>query len=170
MTHKERIQFLIQALELQPHPEGGFFRETYRAKHEINPEALPGSYAGSRNIATSIYFLLTTNAFSSFHMIKQDETWHFYEGSTISLHIISREGLHQEIKIGANPEKEEVFQFTVPGNSWFAAKVRQKDSYALVGCTVAPGFDFNDFTLGKRKELAKLFPLHSDLIEELTRE
>lgn len=169
MTSNERIQFLKEALQLQNHPEGGFFKEVYRSELELSQAAMGGLCSGKRNAATSIYFLITSDSFSSFHKIQQDEIWHFYEGATIDLHIISPAGVHRQIKIGAMPEKGELFQVTVPGNSWFAAKIEQEDSYALVGCTVAPGFDFDDFTLGRREELTRRFPEHSSLINSLTR-
>ena len=114
--------------------------------------------------------MITSDAFSSFHKIRQDETWHFYEGATISLYVISPKGDYQEVAIGSSPENGEVFQFTVPRDSWFAAKIKADNSYALVGCTVAPGFDFTDFTLGRSEELTKLFPEYEALINELTRD
>lgn len=165
----ERIQFLKEALQLNKHLEGGYFKEVYRSDEEISKEALPEDFSGSRKFGTSIYFLLTSSSFSSFHKINQDETWHFYEGSTIELHTISPDGKHQKIKIGSNLEKGEVYQFTVPGKHWFAARIIADESYALVGCTVAPGFDFDDFTLGKRNDLIELFQHHRELVTEFTR-
>ena len=155
-----RIAFLKEALQLQTHPEGGYFKEVYRSEGELSDSSLPNDYSGARNYSTSIYFLLTSESFSSFHKINQDETWHFYEGSTIELHTISPDGEHKKIKIGTHLEKGEVYQFTVPGNHWFAARIIQEDSYALVGCTVAPGFDFDDFKLGDQDKLVGLFPQH----------
>lgn len=163
-----RIKFLSEALDLKRHPEGGYYKEVYRSSGKIPSEALPDQFGGNRSFGTSIYFLLTSESFSSFHKIYQDETWHFYEGSTIELHTISPNGTHKKVKIGARPEKSEIFQFTVSGGHWFAARVIEEDSYALVGCTVMPGFDFDDFILGKRSELTALFPQHSSLIAEFT--
>src|SRR5690554_4490747 len=94
------IEELIKKLELQPHPEGGYFKETYRSSGEINNESLGIEYKGKRNYSTCIYFLMTTESFSAFHRINQDEIWHFYEGSPIRLHIISEEGNHTTHIIG----------------------------------------------------------------------
>jgi len=165
---KDRIKFLTEALQLIKHPEGGFYKEVYRSVGEIPADALQNESKGIRNFSTSIYFLLTSKSFSSFHKINQDETWHFYEGSMLELHIISPEGIHKQVKIGSRLDKKENYQFTVPGGHWFATRVKEDNSYALVGCTVAPGFDFDDFTLGKRNELIELFPEHSAIITELT--
>ena len=101
---------------LKKHPEGGYYKEVYRSGDEIAADALPADYQSSRTYCTSIYFLLTTEAFSSFHKIKQDETWHFYEGCSIELHIISPDGEYKQVKIGSKPEKRHVFQYTIPGN------------------------------------------------------
>ena len=169
MESASRIQFLTKSLELKEHPEGGYYREVYRSVEEISYNDDGGKFNGSRNWGTSIYFLLTSASFSAFHKINQDETWHFYEGSVIDLHVIAPSGAYEKVKIGSNLEKGEVFQFTVPGDHWFAAKVEKEESYALVGCTVAPGFDFEDFTLGKRDELVSQYPHHQKIIVELTR-
>ena len=168
METKDRIKLLKEALALTKHPEGGYFKEVYRSVGEIPAETLSESFTGIRNYSTSIYYLLTSEAYSSFHKIKQDETWHFYEGGTIHLHMISPEGTHQTITIGSRIEKGEVYQYTVPGNHWFAAEIEESDSYALVGCTVAPGFDFDDFELGKRENLTQKYPQHAALIRRFT--
>ncbi|MEM0940166.1 MAG: cupin domain-containing protein [Bacteroidota bacterium] len=168
-NNKNRILFLTEKLALSPHPEGGFYKETYRSKETINENCLPRAYTGSRDFATSIYFLLTSDSFSAFHKINQDEIWHFYEGSPIELHIISLEGKHKKQIIGPNISKGEVYQLVVPQNHWFASKVMEPESYALVGCTVAPGFDFADFTLAERSELTAQFPHHEKIITAFTR-
>lgn len=164
------IDDLIRILELEPHPEGGFYKQTYRSTGSISQEALPKSYSGSRNFSTCIYFLLTSGNFSAFHRIHQDEIWHFYEGSTLSLHTISPEGNHKRHLVGNNLLAGEHPQVVVPGGHWFAAEITNRDAYALVGCTVAPGFDFQDFELAERDQLAARFPAHRGLILRLTRE
>ena len=166
----DNVADLIATLDLEPHPEGGYFTETYRSEEYISAEALSEEYVGSRNHSTCIYFLLTSDMFSAFHKINQDEIWHFYQGSPIQLHTISEEGNHEEYLIGVDLSQGQSPQLVVPGNHWFAAKIIDPDSYALVGCTVAPGFDFQDFTLAKRKKLIEQFPQHSDLITEFTRD
>ena len=159
---------LIEKLQLQPHPEGGFYREVYRSKEVIPPTALSGKYEGERNCCTSIYFMLTADAFSAFHRINQDEIWHFYDGAPIDLHVISPEGEHNLIKVGKNVPDGEVPQTIVPAGFWFAAEVNGGD-FALVGCTVSPGFDFRDFELAEREELSGRFPQHHVLINKFTR-
>ena len=165
MSEAENI---IKNLDLQPHPEGGYFKETYRSHGFINEENLGSDFSGSRNYATSIYFLLTSDTFSAFHRINQDEIWHFYKGSPIKLHIISGEGKHTTIIIGNDFEKGEIPQYVVKAKDWFAAEVINDNDYTLVGCTVSPGFDFKDFDLPKRSALISKFPLHKKLITKLT--
>ncbi|GLB52286.1 hypothetical protein NBRC110019_13250 [Neptunitalea chrysea] len=163
------ITTIIKQLQLEAHPEGGYYRETYRSEETILEGNLQDVYSGDRNVSTCIYFLLPSNEFSAFHKINQDEIWHFYEGSTIRLVMISEAGELSEVRIGRNITQGEVPQFVVPKNYWFAAKVIAKDSFALAGCTVAPGFDFRDFTMPTREELLKFFPQHTETITEFTR-
>jgi hypothetical protein len=163
-----RIQEIITTLNLQPHPEGGYYKETYRSKGFIDSNSLDDNYVGKRNYSTCIYFLLTSENFSAFHKINQDEIWHFHEGSTIELHTISEDDIHQKHLIGNDILNNEEPQLIVPGNHWFAAKIKEPNSYALVSCTVSPGFDFKDFILPSRKELTTLFPQHKTLIENFT--
>ncbi len=164
-----KIQLIIEKLGLQAHPEGGYFKETYRSEGTIPKAELPDGYSGDRNYSTSIYFLLTSWNFSAFHKILQDEQWHFYDGSYIMLHLISPHGVYSRVKIGRDLDKGEVPQYTVQGGFWFASEVVEENSFALAGCTVAPGFDFSDFTLASRDELSALFPKHKEIIERLTR-
>ncbi|MFK7953598.1 MAG: cupin domain-containing protein [Ekhidna sp.] len=166
----KRAEDLIQKLQLQKHPEGGYFKEVYRSNEQISKTGLPNRFAGSKSFGTSIYFMLTSDSFSAFHKINQDETWHFYEGSTIELHMINTEGVHSTVLIGSKLEEDNHFQFTVSGNVWFAAKVIESNNYSLVGCTVAPGFDFDDFSLANRNDLISSFPNCAEIIEQFTRE
>ena len=160
---------LIKSLDLQPHPEGGWYRETYRATESILPDGLPGRYTGSRSHATAIYFLLTSSAFSALHRLKSDEQWHFYQGSPLSLHVIHADGHYAPITLGASLAQGETFQAVVPHGCWFGATVDAPGTYTLVGCSVAPGFDFNDFEIADRKSLTGAFPQHEALIMRLTR-
>lgn len=162
------IQSLIERLDLKPHPEGGYYSETYRSANEIPGESLDSAYSGNRNHSTCIYFLLVSGKFSAFHKINQDEIWHFYDGSPVELHTIDTEGNHQKHMIGRDFKKGETPQLVVSGGSWFASKVVDGDSYSLVGCTVAPGFDFDDFQLAEREILIQQYPQHQDLIEAFT--
>lgn len=163
-----RIQTLIDKLDLTPHPEGGYFKETHRSIGKIPQSSLPNIFNGDRNYYTSIYFLLTSDDFSAFHKINQEETWYYHEGSSIKIHQISPNGTYSFVILGNDILKKEQFQHTVPAGYWFAATVEQKDSYTLVGCAVAPGFDFQDFVLAKRNVLQQEFPEHTKIIKELT--
>ncbi|PIB34087.1 hypothetical protein BFP72_00910 [Reichenbachiella sp. 5M10] len=157
---------LIQTLSLVPHPEGGYYKETYRSTDSIQ---LASPFDGARNYSTCIYYLLTSETFSAFHRIKQDEIWHFYQGATIDLHLIHPDGRHELIEIGHDLGMGQVPQYVVPAGVWFAAEVNELDGYSLAGCTVAPGFDFQDFELADREELITKFPLHAELIRQYTR-
>jgi len=165
---KKKADRIITELELKPHPEGGYFNETYRSHGEIKEENLSDDYNGKRNYSTCIYFLLTSDKFSALHRIKQDEIWHFYDGSPIRLHTISVSGIHTVTIIGKDVLNGETPQFVVPGGCWFAAEVIDENSFSLVGCTVSPGFSFDDFELRSRKELTSLFPDKKDIISKLT--
>ena len=160
--------YWIEKLKLEKHPEGGYFREVYRSEEIIQKEALPNRYNGDRSVATSIYFLLNGNEFSSFHKIQSDETWHFYSGTTLELVVLSDSGKLLYHLLGQNPEAGEHFQITIPRNHWFAGRVVDQSSFSLLGCTVAPGFDFDDFELAKRKDLIDLYPNYKTIIQELT--
>ena len=155
-------------LDLKPHPEGGYFKETYRSAGTIEQQSLDDRYDGERNYSTCIYFLLTSDNFSAFHRIKQDEIWHFYDGSPIRLHMISDEGRYSKQIIGKDIFKGELPQFVVPGGYWFASEVVDQSSYALTGCSVSPGFSFEDFELKSQHELTAIFPSHATIIEKLT--
>ncbi|MCG8372814.1 MAG: cupin domain-containing protein [Balneolales bacterium] len=164
-----RIEELVQHLELKPHPEGGFYKETYRSDGVISKSELSEEFSGDRNYCTGIYFLLTDSTFSAFHKINQDEIWHFYEGDSLRVHMIDAKGNYTFKDIGLNLEQGESPQFTVPAGVWFASEVAKGGTYSLVGCTVSPGFDFDDFELPTQEKLISLFPEHSKIITRLTR-
>ena len=163
-------QHWIERLDLQPHPEGGYYRETYRAPFMLPQSVLPG-YRGDRAASTAIYFLLEENQFSAFHRIRSDEMWHFYAGSALIVHVITPASEYREFLLGSNTERREEFQAVVPAGCWFGSSLRDTsdDSYALVGCTVSPGFDFADFEMARRTELLAHYPQHRAIIERLTR-
>jgi predicted cupin superfamily sugar epimerase len=160
-------EYWVKHLDLQPHPEGGFYKECYRSAGKISQGCLPGGFSGDRSFCTSIYFLLRSADRSLFHRIKSDELWHFYAGSSLTLYVLDERGL-STLVLGSNPEKGESLQVTIPANSWFGAKVNQPESYVLSGCTVSPGFDFNDFEMGTRQSLVNHFPAQQEIIEMLT--
>ncbi len=161
-------KYWIENLQLSKHPEGGFFKEVYRSKEIISKKHLPLRYSSFRSFSTSIYFLLENDDFSAFHRLKSDEIWHFYDGSQLLLYIIDQSGKLTTVKVGNNPHQDEKLQVTIPKGCWFAAEVAVKNSYSLLGCTVSPGFDFDDFELGSRSVLIKKYPEQSDLINRLT--
>ncbi len=166
---RKSAQYWIDKLNLIPHPEGGYYRETYRAQLSIPHDALPPGFTGPRLVSTAIYFLLEGHNFSAFHRLRSDELWHFYAGSPITVRVIEPEGSLSQIQLGGDPEAGEALQASVKAGRWFASCLQDADSFALTGCTVAPGFDFADFELGKRSELIGLYPQHRKLIERLTR-
>lgn len=162
-----KFDTIVSTLQLTPHPEGGFYRETYRSNGLYDIKNTESEHDGVRNYSTCIYYLLTSDTFSAFHRIRQDEIWHFYSGEAIRLHMISSDGEYSAVLIGNDIENNQIPQHVVPAGYWFAAIV-EKD-FALVGCTVSPGFDFRDFELAKREELICQFPLYRDIITQLTR-
>lgn len=163
-------EYWIRKLELEPHPEGGYFRQTYRANLVLAKESLPFEFTGARAASTAIYFLLEGENFSAFHRLLSDELWHFYVGGALVVHVIDEHGRYSEVLLGNDPDRGETLQAAVKGGCWFASEVRDRKSFALVGCTVAPGFDFADFEMAKREELVKDYPQHRRLIDRLTRE
>lgn len=163
------VDLLVNKLNLEPHPEGGYFKEVYRPSDIIPQKALPEGFLGDRTIATAIYFLIEKNNFSALHKIKSDETWHFYFGDALEVIEIDKNGVLTSTAIGNNLMAGEIFQYTVKANTWFGSRVKAGGNFSLVGCTVAPGFDFNDFELGKKEDLQKLFPQHQKIIVEMTR-
>ena len=160
-------KFWIDHLQLAEHPEGGFYKETYRAEENILSSELPDRFTGTRSFSTAIYFLLRSQDRSLFHRIKSDELWHFHAGTSLSIYVLEETQLAVHT-LGPNVDKGESLQVIIPANHWFGAKVNQKDSYTLAGCTVAPGFDFQDFELAERADLLSTFPQYKEIIELLT--
>ncbi len=161
-------KFWIEYLQLSKHPEGGYFKEIYRSNEFIHKKSLPDRYTSFRSFSTSIYYLLESSEFSAFHRLKSDEIWHFYEGSAITIYVIIPGGEFRKLNLGSQPENGEIFQVLIPKGCWFAAHVNEPGSFALVGCSVSPGFDFEDIELGNREKLLKQFPQHSELIKKFT--
>jgi len=162
-------QSWIDRLQLRRHPEGGWFRETYRSNEMMSRAALPPRFGGDRAFSTAIHFLLDADDFSALHRIKQDEVFHFYDGSALSLHVIDPHGSYSMVKVGRDLSAGQLPQAVVKAGCLFGATVGDPRSYSLVGCTVAPGFDFADFELPNREELCRQFPQHRQVIERLTR-
>jgi predicted cupin superfamily sugar epimerase len=153
---------IIEELQLQAHPEGGFYAETYRSSaFTLNQNG------EKRNLSTAIYFLLHDTNKSNFHRIQSDELWFFHQGEPIEI-VTIQDGKARSIILGNAIEKGELPQATIPANTWFGSKLKDGKGFALVSCTVAPGFDFLDFELAERENLANEFPNLEALIEEFT--
>lgn len=155
--------YWIKNLGLLPHPEGGFFKETYRCQDQIKVQ---GSEA-MRNISTAIYFLLEDKNKSHFHRIKSDELWFHHEGNALEILLLDSSEL-KIISLGKGLEKGESLQAIIPAGKWFAARVKDGKGFALVSCTVAPGFDFQDFELADLNDLLKEYPRYEKDIREMT--
>lgn len=204
-------KYWIEKLRLEPHPEGGYFRQTYKSELRISPVDLPHSgctgaqsnysesshskiangtisergtlgFGGTRAASTAICFLLEGENFSAFHRLRSDEVWHFYMGSPVAVHVIDPAGQYSSILLGNDAEAGQVFQAVVRAGWWFGSEIAESSrvsenrpsepnaSYALVGCTVAPGFEFEDFELAQRAELEAKYPEHWGIIRRLTRQ
>lgn len=151
---------LIAELHLAAHPEGGYFRETFRSAQTVLT-----ARGEARSALTMILFLLTGETFSAFHRLAADESWHFYRGDPLAIEIIDPAGRHERRELGAGGP----WQTVVPAGAYFASHVEKPDGYALVGCDVGPGFEFADFFLPSRSVLTAQFPQHANLITRLTR-
>ncbi|WP_322034175.1 cupin domain-containing protein [Paraburkholderia sp. J76] len=166
-TATAAVEELIRRFGLEPHPEGGYYSETYRADTFVLRDGAPDS-DGTRAASTAIYFLLADGAYSAWHRIRSDELWHFYAGSPIEIHSIDERGVLSTRKLGhALDHPGTVFQAVVPAGHWFAARCCDPSTYALVGCTVAPGFEFSEFEIADATKLAAQYPLHRSIIELL---
>ncbi len=160
--------YWIRTLGLKPHPEGGYFRETYRSAERVAAAALPARYGGARAFATAIYFLLAAGQVSRLHRLRSDELWHFHHGAPLRLTLIAPDGALIEHRLGHDAAAGDCLQAVIPAGAWMGARLATARGYALVGCTVAPGFAFEDFELGRRASLCRLFPQHRETIATLT--
>jgi predicted cupin superfamily sugar epimerase len=155
---------LIHRFGLQAHPEGGYFRETYRSTARVTRDGAEET----RSASTAIYFLLCDGAHSAWHRIQSDEVWHFYAGEPIDVHVIDAHGALVTLRLGnALTHPDAVFQAVVTAGDWFAAECAAPAGVALVGCTVAPGFEFSEFEMADADALATAHPQHRALIERL---
>jgi predicted cupin superfamily sugar epimerase len=160
---------LIRRLNLQPHPkEGGFFRETYRAREVWPAEALPPCYVGDRHASTAIYYLLTPGTCSALHRLQSDEVFHFYLGSPVRMLQLWPDGTGRTVILGPDILAGQRVQVVVPAGVWQGSLLAPGGEFALLGCTVAPGFEYVDYEAGKREELAAQYPAFAELITRLT--
>ena len=165
----QKAEYWIKSLKLAPHPEGGFYRETYRSggSYSFNETT---HFKGARSWATSIYYLLRSNDRSKLHRIHSDELWFYHAGAPLTVYMFPEIGEPSSFTLGLEPDKRQVLQGTVPAESWFGACCEEPDcaSYTLVSCVVAPGFDFRDFAFADKNELLSKFPKHTTTVERLT--
>ena len=159
----------IDALQLKKHPEGGYFKETYRSEDHIGPCCLGRDGNDYRSISTAIFYLLKEDDVSMFHRLRSDELWHYYAGASLSLHILGQDGQYAVETLGINVDRGEIPQVVVPAGLWFGATVNDTMSYCIAGCSMAPGFDFKDFEIGSRDDLIHRYPDHRHIIQRLTR-
>lgn len=152
---------IVEELSLEPHPEGGYFRQTFRSASRVTTQG-----GTTRTALTSIFFLVTDEAFSTFHRLTSDEAWHYYRGNPLAIELIDPDGRHEQRILGETAGAQTV----IPAGTWFAAHVLDAGGYALVGCDVAPGFEFEDFAMASRAELTAAFPQHAVLIGRWTRQ
>ena len=149
--------YFIEKLSLQPHVEGGYYKEIYRS-------ALT---TGDRSLSTSIYFLLKEDQLSRFHQLTADEIWFFHQGATLIVHCIDSEGRLSQLRLGMDLDAGEQPQLLIPAGTIFASEVSDKTSFALVSCIVSPGFEFDDFKLFSKEELIEKYPQHKEIAERL---
>lgn len=165
---RHSAEFWIEHLRLEPHPEGGYFRETHRSPVTVHP---PG-FGGPRRLTTTIYFMLKAGQFSQLHRLRAEEVWHFYTGSSLTLHQIHSSGRYVTARVGPHADQGQQFHTVVPSGLWFGATVddTQPGAFSLVACTCSPGFEFEDFTLANREEMLERFPAHAGVVRMLTLE
>jgi predicted cupin superfamily sugar epimerase len=166
MTDALRI---IDSLGLRPHPEGGYYRETYRADETLQSYSLPQRYGGPRSFCTAIYYLLTSGDCSSMHRLRSDELFHFYLGDPVEMLLLFPDGTGKSVTLGPGVLEGMHLQVTVPRGVWQGCRLAGKGQFALMAATVSPGFEFDDFELGNRDELTGLYPHFEEKIRALTR-
>ncbi len=160
---------LIRRLNLQPHPkEGGFFRETYRATEVWSAADLPARYGSGRHASTAIYYLLTPGTSSALHRLQTDEVFHFYLGSPVRMLQLLPDGTGGTVILGPDVLGDQQVQIVVPRGAWQGSLLEPGGDFALLGCTVAPGFEYVDYESGRREELLAQYPAFAELITRLT--
>lgn len=170
MTHTRNAAYWKKQLDLTTHIEGGAFKEIYRSATLLPQKVLSNNHNGHRVASTSIYFLLEYGEFSAFHRIASDEVWHHYDGTTLCIYEIKKSGELVKHLLGKDIENGALPQVIIEAGSWFGSRVEEEGSYTLCGCTVAPGFDFEDFELAEREMLGTEYPQHRPVILELTKD
>jgi uncharacterized protein len=164
------LERLKEQLNLRPLPaEGGYYSETYRSPVKLPPSALPGHYTGARSLSTAIFYLLTSDTFSAMHMLPGDEIYHFYAGDPVEMLQLHPDGTGNTFILGQRLDEGMKLQLCVPGFSWQGSRLVAGGEWALLGTTMAPGFEFEDFRPGRHDELVMRYPAFQQMISELTR-
>ncbi len=161
----KQAQYWISKYDLEPHPEGGYFKEIYASPVSIDKTCLPEGFPGNHKLATSIYFLLEGTDVSKLHRLRSDELWYHHQGGGLEILVITPEHELKWFYLGADYDAGERLQVIIPAGSIFGSRIKDTDTYALMGCMVAPGFDFEDFEMPSRKELLLKYP---EFEEEIT--
>ena len=160
--HGRVAQKYLKVMGMEPHPEGGWYKEIYRSDLKIGREGLPEVFSGEKSALTSIYYLLTNDQVSRFHRIKSPEVWYFHDGMPLIIHSINNKGIYKKVELSGSFNGQ--LQYTVEPGNWFAAEIKGSCGFALVSCAVAPGFDFEDFELADPEKLEESFPEHKEVI------
>jgi predicted cupin superfamily sugar epimerase len=153
-----QLEEIIEKFEMIAHPEGGWYKETYRSNQDLD---------NGRQLLTSIYFLLTSENPSNFHRIKSDELWYFHAGDSLTVHLLNKNG-HEQLELGLDLEAGQSPYHLVQAKTIFGSSIKKEGGFALVSCAVAPGFDFRDFELFTCEDLLKDFPSSEEIITQLT--
>jgi uncharacterized protein len=160
---------IIEFFDMKPLPdEGGFFVETYRAEEKITQTALPPRYSGDRNFSTAILYLLTSETFSKLHKVKSDEVFHFYLGDDVTMLQLFPGGKSKVTELGSDITNNQHIQLSVPQGIWQGCLLNKSGGFALMGCTVSPGFEFSDYQSADRGKLLAEYPDRRNLIIRLT--
>jgi len=161
--------YWIDKLGLEPHPEGGYFREVYRSEDTVSKAGLPDRFDGDRSAATLIYYLLRNDEFSTLHRIKSDEIWVHIAGGNLDIHQIRSDGEYKKHQLGKNLDSNQTPVCVIEQGTWFGASLPDENTFCLCTCLVAPGFDFTDFEMGDPEQLKKAYPEHITIINKLRR-
>lgn len=165
----DTVREIVERLGLEPHPEGGYFRETYQAALSVRHPSVQEGAEATRPASTGIYFLLPASEFSAFHRVtRSDELWHLYAGNPLELHLIHDDGAY-EIRLLTGDMMQGEPMTVVPAGCWQAAQVAGSGAWSLCGCTVAPGFTYADFELATVASLIQRFPQHEAVIRRFTK-
>jgi predicted cupin superfamily sugar epimerase len=159
----QNAAYWIQRLTLQPHPEGGYYKETFRSEQQINRTG----ETAIKQACTSIHYLLEEDDFSGFHRLVSDELWYFHAGSPLYIHMIDISGNYHRYELSALDTGD--LSVIIPGGAWFASEIPSKEGFSLVSCAVAPGFDFSEFEMAVKEDMAAAYPQFSEVVNRLCR-